>query len=326
MILPFNIILSLLSSSLVSANLLADKPQAQISNGLLKAHLYLPDAKNGYYMATRFDWSGIISSLEYDGHNYFGQWFDDYSPTKHDAIMGPVESFGPLNYSETQVGGHFVKIGVGLLDKPSAEDFNEFTTYPIVDPGIWKIQKEVDQIQFTHELEDEHYAYEYTKVIQLVKGRPEMIISHILVNKGSRTIKTNVFNHNFFVIDNQPTGTGFELTFAKDVACRGRSINDIPQIQGTTITFNKDLIKGENIYCASLEGVNNSAEYYDIKIENHKTGAGARIKGDQSISKLALWGSSTTLCPEPYIDIKIEPGQEFRWAYSYEFFTSDVSD
>ena len=75
---------------LFSAVKVSNTPQAEISNGIMKASLYLPDAKEGYYRGTRFDWSVVISSLEYKGHSYFGQWFVDYSPTKHDAIMGPV--------------------------------------------------------------------------------------------------------------------------------------------------------------------------------------------------------------------------------------------
>ena len=43
----------------------ADFPQAQITNGLIQVKLYLPDPKNGYYRATRFDWSGEIASLHY---------------------------------------------------------------------------------------------------------------------------------------------------------------------------------------------------------------------------------------------------------------------
>ena len=33
----------------------ADFPQAEISNGSAHAKLYLPDAEQGYYQATRFD-------------------------------------------------------------------------------------------------------------------------------------------------------------------------------------------------------------------------------------------------------------------------------
>ncbi|MBK9680609.1 MAG: hypothetical protein IPO69_17430 [Saprospiraceae bacterium] len=37
------------------------------------------------------------TSLEWNGHQYFGQWFETYRPTLHDAIMGPVEAFAPLD-------------------------------------------------------------------------------------------------------------------------------------------------------------------------------------------------------------------------------------
>lgn len=295
------------------------KPQTAITNGIIKAKLYLPDAQNGYYRATRFDWSGIISSLECNGHTYFGKWFEHYNPTTHDAIMGPVDSFAPLNYEETPVGNSFVKIGVGLLQKTAAEGFGEFTTYPILDPGQWKIKAKADQIQFSHVVADSHYTHEYTKTVQLMEGKAEMHICYALINKGNRTIKTEVYNHNFFVIDNQLTGMGFELIFTKNVAFRGKILNDIPQIQGNRIRFRKDLSKGETIYCSSLEGINGNAKDYDIQVRNHNTGAGVRITGDQPISKMVLWGASTTVCPEPYIDIRVEPGQEFRWSYCYDF-------
>ncbi len=70
---------------------LADFPQAEISNGLIKAKLLLPDAQSGYYQSTRFDWSGVMESLEYKGHSYFGQWFKKYDPKINDAIMGRLK-------------------------------------------------------------------------------------------------------------------------------------------------------------------------------------------------------------------------------------------
>src|SRR5437879_8762105 len=41
-----------------------DAPHADIKNQLIQARLYLPDAERGYYRATRFDWSGIVASLD----------------------------------------------------------------------------------------------------------------------------------------------------------------------------------------------------------------------------------------------------------------------
>ncbi len=71
----------------------ADNPRADISNGLVRASVYLPDPERGYYRGSRFDWSGVIASLEYKGHNFFGVWFPHYAPTLHDAVTGPVEEF-----------------------------------------------------------------------------------------------------------------------------------------------------------------------------------------------------------------------------------------
>src|SRR5712692_6966461 len=82
-------------------------PQASISNGNLRVAIYLPDRDKGYYRSTRFDWSGVISSLEYNGHNFYGPWFDQRDPSVRDfvhrdgkivaslptGITGPVNEF-----------------------------------------------------------------------------------------------------------------------------------------------------------------------------------------------------------------------------------------
>src|SRR5215813_13865922 len=95
--LPFLSVLAMLP-------LAAQPPEAEIANSKVKAKLYLPDGEKGYYQGTRFDWSGVIASLEANGHNYFGKWFDRYDPKIHDAITGPVEEFltgdSALGYNE----------------------------------------------------------------------------------------------------------------------------------------------------------------------------------------------------------------------------------
>src|SRR5689334_5888513 len=53
----------------------ADHPEAEISNGQIRAKIFLPETTKGFYLGTRFDWAGIVHSLEYQGHNYYGQWY-----------------------------------------------------------------------------------------------------------------------------------------------------------------------------------------------------------------------------------------------------------
>ena len=121
--------------------LAADFPSASISNGKLTARLYLPDATNGYYRATRFDWSGQMASLKSEKHEYFGQWFDRYDPKLHDSIQGPVEEFSSLGYDEAAPGGVFLRVGIGALRKPDGKPYERFRTYEIVDAGVWRVKR-----------------------------------------------------------------------------------------------------------------------------------------------------------------------------------------
>ncbi len=309
------------SGLIITAMPILKFPEADISNGIIHAKIYLPDAKEGYYRGTRFDWSGNIPQLEYNGHNYFGQWFTKYSPEIHDAIMGPVEEFTPLDYMETKPGDSFLKIGVGTLTKPDERAYSFSRLYVVVNPGRWTIVKQSSEVRFVHVLKDKEYSYEYEKNIRLVKDKPEMIISHLLKNTGNKTIETSVYCHNFFVIDNQPVGPGYSVTLPFDVKGEGNGIGELAEIEGAKIFFLRVLANGETVYCGGLEGFGPGSEDYDIRIENKASGAGARITCDQPLLRLNFWCCYTTVCPEPYISIKVDPGKEFRWKIKYEFYT-----
>src|SRR4051812_18030485 len=86
----------LLACLMVPAAAQENFPQADISSGRIRAKVYLPDPQAGYYRATRFDWSGVVASLAWNGHTFFGQWFQRHDPKIHDAITGPVEEFSSV--------------------------------------------------------------------------------------------------------------------------------------------------------------------------------------------------------------------------------------
>jgi hypothetical protein len=302
----------------------AEFPSAEISNGVVRAKLYLPDPERGYYRGTRFDWSGVVFSLECNGHQYFGQWFEQYDPKTHDAITGPVEEYlsngSSLGYEEAKPGDTFVRIGVGVVRKPAEQAYRRFHTYDIVDHGKWTIRREADWIEFAHELKGPSgYAYVYTKTVRLVKNKPELVLEHTLHNSGKKPIETDQYNHNFFMIDQQPTGPDSVVMFAFDVKAK-RDLLGAARVGDGRLEYLKELGKGESVF-TELEGYGSSARDYDLRIENRKAGAGVRITGDQPIVNLVYWSIRTTLCPEPYIRIKVNPGQTSKWKIGYEFYT-----
>ncbi len=311
-------------AGLLAGVLAADPPQAEISNGAARARLYLPDPEAGYYRATRFDWSGVISSLEYKGHSYFGQWFEKYDPKIHDAIMGPVEEFttssAGFGYDDAKAGGTFLRIGVGAVRKPAQAPSSRFFTYDIANPGLWTVQRGPDWISFTQEMPaTDGYAYVYRKTVRLTKGKPEMVLEHSLKNTGQRAIETDVYDHNFFVIDEQPTGPDFVVRFPFDVKATGE-LKDILEIRDKQVTYRRKLEKNETVL-TPVTGFSGSAADYNIAVENHKTGAGVRVTGDQPLTRVVFWSASKVLSPEAYINLKIAPGQERTWRMAYEFYT-----
>ncbi len=299
----------------------ADFPQAQISNSRIRAKVYLPDAQSGYYRATRFDWSGVIASLEWNGHSYFGQWFERYDPKLHDAITGPVEEFltrnAGLGYDEVKTGEAFVRIGVGAIRKPNEPAFQRFSTYEIVDPGKWTVHTGPDWIEFIHELRDTAgYAYIYKKKLRL--SGDKLVLDHRLRNTGRKVIATSVYDHNFFMLDGQPTGPDFVVRFPFDLRAT-LGLNGLAEVRGKEFAYLQELRRGQTV-TTDLEGYGGSAKDYDIRVENRKTGAGVRQTGNRSITRLLLWSIRSNISPEAYIDLRIAPGRESSWRIAYEFY------
>lgn len=319
----------------------ADFPQAEISNGQIRLKVYLPDPKDGFYRATRFDWSGMIDSLVYKGHEYYGPWFQRVDPAVRDftydgadivaspctAAVGPAEEFvtaenQPLGYREAKPGGTFVKIGVGALQKPDDSAYNRFRLYEIVDPGKWTVRPSPDAIEFTQELNDpaSGYRYVYRKTILLAKDSPQMRIEQSLRNTGKLPIDTNVYDHNFLRIDGEAPGPDYTITTPFEIQSDRPPNKDFAEIRGNRIVYLKTLT-GQDRVATSMQGFSQRSADYDVRIENKKAGVGLRITADSPLENESLWSIRTVLAVEPFIHIAVAPGQEFTWTMTYDYYT-----
>lgn len=295
-------------------------PSDTISNRLITVKMYLPDNKLGYYRSSRFDWSGIIYELKYKGCNYFGQWNSNHDPGINDAICGPVEEFSEIGYDLTEENGEFLKIGIGGLRKPKEKKYNKFKLYEILTHGEWIINKTDYKIEFTHLIDNvSGYSYKYVKCIELVDGKPELLIKHTLENTGKRVIETNVYNHNFFTIGDLPTNQDVMIKFSKKIP-KGLYYNNksILVIDKNKIGFKRNFISNESLMLTDIfeGGLINS----DIVIENKRVKAGVKITSDTKYSKIHFWASENTYCPEPYINLKLFPQKKICWTFKYFFY------
>lgn len=314
----------------------ATKPQTEISNGQIRAKIYLPDAKDGFYRGTRFDWSGVIYSCEAHGHDYYGPWFNKTDPTVHDfvyrgsdivagpcsAITGPVDEFKqPLGFENAKPGGHFVKVGVGALRKPDEQKYDNYRLYEIADGGKWSVHHTADSLEFVQELKDKDsgYGYQYRKTLRLVKGQARMVLEHQLTNTGSKAIHTSVYNHNFLVLDKQAPGPDFTVTVPFTIRSEKPPNKELAEIRGNQIVYLKTL-EGHDVVATPLEGFGESSKDNEMRIENSRVKAGIHIVADRPLLSESLWSIRTVLAMEPYVRVDVEPGQTFSWTSRYDYY------
>jgi hypothetical protein len=320
---------------------LAETPTATLDNGILHATIYLPDATNGFYRGTRFDWSGVIGDLTFAGHSYYGPWFTKTDPKIRDfvfdgsditagsasSVTGPAEEFvtedgSALGFNQAAPGQTFVKIGVGTLRKPDDEKYSSFRNYAIVDSGKWTIHTKSTSIQFTQKIVDKSsgYGYLYTKTLRLKPGQPILVIDHTLKNIGRLPILTSVFDHNFLVLDHQTTGPDFSVRLPFSITPKQPIKADLGTVEGDRILYRKEL-EGREVFTVKIGGFGTTSQDYDIRVENSRLGAGVRITGDQPLEKEELWSIRSILAMEPFIQLSAAPGATIHWSYSYLYYT-----
>lgn len=297
-------------------------PSTVLANSEVEMKLYLPDSEKGLYRATRFDWSGVIGSVKYKGHNYFDYWKNSHDPLFHEDLSGPVEGFiePGLGYAEAEPGRSFVRIGVGAIEKEDEAEYNWRKTYRILDHGKWHIEQGGDWISFTHTLESAPgYAYIYNKTIRLSKDG--FTIDHRLQNTGTKPIETDQFNHNFFMIDGVYSGPAFKISFPYPISTEDE-LEDLLEIDNRQLTFKKELEKDEAIF-VELKGYGQEAADHQVTVINEKSGAGVTFSVDRPLHRMAFWACRATLSPENSIWISVEPGEETLWQSKYTLFEID---
>lgn len=331
-LMPVLLTLFVLSALALAA---ADPPTAEITNGKVKAKLYLPDVANGFYHGTRFDWSGTIFHLEAAGHTYYGPWFTKRNPAIRDFIYegddiiagacssttGPSDEFRPLGYDEAKAGGTFVKIGVGRLRKPDTQAYNAYHLYEVADHGKWTVKPHADAVDFTQDLKDDGsgYGYTYHKTIRLPKGKTEMVMVHSLKNTGKQPIETTVYNHNFLILDGKGPGEGAVITVPYAIRSNRPPKGDLAAIEGNKIVYKKTLT-GKDVVSCPVEGFGASAADHEIRIENPSLKAGMSLHGDRPLQSINLWSIRSNVSMEPFIAISVAPGKEFTWTTTYRYF------
>ena len=266
--------------------------------------LELHTPQDGFYKGTRFDRGGVFKSLVFGGVEMCGQWFESYSPTMHDAVLGPAEEFSPVIPGLDRGSHTLIKPGVGIIDI-GPEPYDRFKLYRIVDPGRW----EVDGMRFRHILEG---YYDYTKEI-VVTGGSSFEIQHCY--EAFSGYEGDVYNHNFFTFGKLEIEPSRQIDFPFRPEGTWRAEYDSVGFTESGIRFSRQLQKGESVYTGNIHEAGKEGMPYAMSISEGPLRVS--LQGDVPVFKTVLWANHRIACLEPYNKIHLAPGQAFCWNLEY---------
>jgi hypothetical protein len=272
----------------------------------------------------------MVARAEYAGHTFYGHWMKG-SPTGHDHVTGTAGEFSmddPPGFSEVQAGGEFYKIGIGGLIRKEMPTKNDktgkvepakylfFGGHKIAKLGEWKTTSGPAWAQFEQDFAGQRgWGWHYVKRIELAATGASFTIAQELKNTGTKPIDTTYYCHNFTIIDDEPIGPDYRLrlTFEPKII---EAKEEPLRLDGRTVLFPKALGEGKSAW-VNLGGFAADAKDNDFTIENTKAGASVRVTGDRPMVKLAFWSTHLATCPEPFIAIKVAPGESMKWKSTY---------
>ena len=304
-------------------------PSVVLAHGAVQMLVYLPDPSTGFYRGPRFDWSGVIGRIECGGHTWFGRWKtaphdacanDDVTGTAGEFGMGTFNMPAPLGYEEARPGEAFLKIGVGELRRIDVAPYGFSRPYPVVRPAPWNTAQGAGWIEFRQTAGDcRGYAYHYTQRIAISVSQPGFVIRQTLQNTGRRRVAQTHYCHNFTIVDDALMGPNYEVAFPFPVALDNPS-DALIAAKGSTLRFLREMAPNEAFF-STLRGFNPVAAHNGVEIRNLTTGAGIRFTGDRPPVRFHLFATARCLCPEPFVDVSLSPGEATEWTTNYELLT-----
>ncbi len=296
-----------------------DSTPIKLENELLRLDIQTP---GNPYRGSRFDWTGQIVQVTYMNKHSFCTTELINGQLINEKGRGLYNEFGidqAVGYDDCPVGGKFPKIGVGLLTKDSNKPYDFFHNYEIQRYSFpYSVEK--DKVQFFCEAEENKHEYSFQLEKQIQLNRNSFTINYTLRNKGSKTIRTNEYVHNFLSINNKNISSDYKLSFPFKVNPQKFNQlvdpNDILDINDESLTWKS--VPTVPFFIAGLNGDYNGKGSWSLI--NVKENVGIKETTSFNVRKMNLWGNTHVVSPELFVNIIVPPESEYSWFRTFTVF------
>lgn len=277
------------------------------------------DYPNENYNFSRFDWTGKITKVKFQDLPV-STFETTNCENEHIYGKGFYNEFGidtALGFEDTDVGGWFHKIGVGLLRKDDNE--YQFSKKYNIKPAKFEITNDSNKtIMLCNSESVNGYSYFLKKEIEIHEN--SFSIKYFLKNTGQKDIITDEYTHNFIALNNDMIGTNYILKFPFDLKTKlfNETVNTEQKVNICKNEFSFNDSPNDPFFFSNLSGNENVDSKWELL--NIQNNIGISEIGDFKTNKINLWGWKHVISPELFFNIFLKRNQSTEWTRTYNVY------
>lgn len=273
-----------------------------IDNDGIRVEIVNPENVSDKHFSTRFSHVGYIKSITAGGKEKLSRAVEEFHSFHGEGF--PDEFEKPLGYNDTEVGGLFVKIGVGAEKKSEEKPYTNWDMHGVEIHAETSVKSIENGYKFIQTFVYNGFGYCYEKTITAQNGK--LIIAHFLKNIGLKEIDTLWYSHAFLKYNSGAEFLNLQIPEKCEIFNGKENIKSLAK--GEYAIPVNDITKSG--VCYNWHGEN--AENYQ-KLENYSA------VGNYAYNELQVYMNDRIISVEPKLLIKLKRGEVKEWATEYEF-------
>ena len=174
----------------------------------------------------RFDQTALVRQVTVGGKTFL---FEPWGLIDEFGIGGD----GVLGYEQAGMGGSFLKVGVGILERNQKKPYSFWGRFPLISSAPTRVMhRDRDSLALEQSASLGEWGYRYTKRYRVEPRTATLRIEYELTNTGNSPYPVEQYNHNWLCFDHIPIGSGYTVQTAFGVDKPTKPANWLERVDG----------------------------------------------------------------------------------------------
>ena len=276
-----------------------------LADGGLRIEIEVATDRHAAEFGPRFDRTAIVRSVTLEGVELLGPWglSDEF------GLYGE----GVLGYEAADIGGTFLKIGVGRLVRDTTAAYHFAHPYPV--ETLFPVEVTAGETSLSvgqRSAGGGAWQYHYRKSYELL-GADGLAIHYELTNTGAAAWTFEHYNHHWFRVEGIVVGPGYRVVTGFELPEAETTFRRAPFSLAMAMPLAPDAAA---YYASDLAEVPASSNTFELQVD------GAPVVGYRASfppARFAVYASADGFCPEVFTRAALEPGATVTWSATYRW-------